>query len=53
MKIHKIAGALCALQSVTKLGSKCNQTSPLKNITQADSQLKNIFIPTIFFLRVA
>ena len=29
MKIHKIAGVLCALQSVTNLGSKCNQTSPL------------------------
>ena len=28
MKIHKIAGVLCALQSVTNLGSKCNQTSP-------------------------
>ena len=26
MKIHKIAGVLCALQSVTNLGSKCNQT---------------------------
>ena len=29
MKIHKIAGVLCALQSVTNLGSKCNQTPPL------------------------
>ena len=24
MKIHKIAGVLCAFQSVTNLGSKCN-----------------------------
>ena len=30
MKIHKIAGVLCALQSVTNLGSKCNQTPPLR-----------------------
>ena len=29
MKIHKIAGVLRALQSVTNLGSKCNQTPPL------------------------
>ena len=31
MKIHKIAGVLRALQSVTNLGSKCNQTPPLSN----------------------
>ena len=30
MNIHKIAGVLCALQSVTNLGAKCNQTPPLK-----------------------
>ena len=29
MNIHKIAGVLCALQSVTNLGAKCNQTPPL------------------------
>ena len=30
MKIHKIARVLCALQSVTNLGSKCNHTPPLR-----------------------
>ena len=29
MNIHKIAGVLCVLQSVTNLGAKCNQTPPL------------------------
>ena len=30
MNIHKIAGVLCALQSVTNLGAKCNRTPPLR-----------------------
>ena len=32
MKINKIARVLCALQSVTNLGSKCNQTPPLREL---------------------
>ena len=43
MKIHKIAGVLCALQSVTNLGSKCNQTPPL-------SPFKNDYKPPFYFV---
>ena len=35
MSIHKIAGVLCALQSVTNLSAKCNQTPPLKQLAFA------------------